>query len=451
MFLNKSIKYRRIYIFIISFTLIFLAEKNCIIMDSGDDAVFKNAINSGIFQWLIEFYLKWSGRLVVNFLEIVIINCNLFVWKLLNALVFSNLVYGISKLIDADKHRFLIDLLIVIMILAIPIRTFSSASLWITGSFNYLWPVSFAMPILNVIKKHYYELHVSKKEYAFSCVSALIACYNEQVAAILMTLLIILVIYKVLYRKKINTWFIGLCIFLVINSVIMFMAPGNYVRSSSEMIQWNSSFNMLSIFDKIWLGIYNTMKYSIGYLWYLLILVPLLSFYQSLKKRKIDFISFLSILYILLFFCLRKIISLYPCNEQLNNFYGIIYNIEYYNSINFNEFINWFGIILSLVFIIFQMYIVLRINYKIKDFIWMFLVLSAAFTSSIIMGFTPTIIASGSRIFFVMTVLIVYAIIYTVSKCDDKIIKIFILIFMCYFSCKYMNLYLMDASYLFLF
>ena len=187
--------------------------------------------------------------------------------------------------------------------------------------------------------------------------------------------------------------------------VLLFHAtcPGNASRLIQEIATFYPSYKNFSVIDKLTLGVLSTFSYILIYKEIIVLAFLIIMLFKSIKSKKIHII----------------LISLIPFLSYVYGYYCIQWNLDgFVNGIvsrfaNSPEFIPYdiytfiyvLIILLEVACICFVMYNVLEF----KNFIYVIIVLLAAFASRVILGFSATIFASQSRTFINMFMLFIIA------------------------------------------
>ena len=440
---SKYIKEVGIYISI--FFAFYLVLKP-VIPYYGDDTIYQSILsNKTYFNWVSELYLVWSGRIVLTSLLVAFLNIPLIFWKLSNAFFFTLLVYSIVKTIKLNS---LFAFTVMLLLLYLPINILNSSSFWITGSINYLWPISSLMYLIYVLKEFYDTKNITNYQFIFSIVFALLASNNEQSALVLVVLYSIIIILSFIETKRINSRIVIIYFIILIGFLILMLAPGNYNRLNTEIIGIMPSFGMLTIYDKLMFGINFTSQilfYEFKY--YLLALTLIVNLLSFKLNRK----SFLFSLIPLTIVSFKIIFDVYlrfnPYCTICNDIHYILFNFKYFSVHNFYEWIHLIPTIILFIYVLSILISTIQIIQNIKDTIFYVLIYLASLSSSIILGFSPTIEASGNRIYLLMVVLLITFSCFLFSQI--KVIKnnliiniftIFVIVLITYSVFGYMNM-----------
>jgi hypothetical protein len=388
----------------------------------------------GLVPWAKSFYNGWSGRIIITSLDGLFCALDINYWKVLNALVFVNLFYQLDKII---KGNLLDKLLILVLILGMPIATFSSSTLWVTGSFNYLWPVSFSLTIIRIVYLYLKDEKISKLLFIFGIISSVIAGNMEQTSAICLVMLIFSLIYK---RGKQSKKILILTILMAIWFAIVILAPGNFIRANSEMLQWNPQFDMYNIFDKLLSGLFALGSYFLTNGKYYFMALSLIIVVNNYKKI-INYIPFVYISIKIVIDHLMTTESFYQSSLYR------IFGIELFNQSMYLYWSKWISFILFITIIIIFIYCLIDTIDDDVNRIFIILLLLAAFASVVIIGLSPTLRGSGARIYYCCNILLVL-VIGLVLKEDIKLKLILILIF-AYFSFNNATVFITDLDFMY--
>lgn len=233
---------------------------------SGDDEWFSTILdksfNGSLIAYLKERYTGWTGRIVIESIMVPMFACNIWIWRVLNTIMSVILAIGIYKLIPYSyireitvSKRMLIKSLICILIFSIPTEVFSASISWITGSYNYLWPVSCLLLTILPFKNSIFKEEFNKKWYFLLIFTAILGANMEQASLIMFVFAFITNIYIVVRDKKIRIDLVIFNIFIAINTAVLFLAPGNYERSNKEIVNWFGQWDMISLPTKLMMGL----------------------------------------------------------------------------------------------------------------------------------------------------------------------------------------------------
>ena len=263
----------------------------------GDDKVYQNTfLNTTLLSWIKDFYLSWGGRVPLQLLDILFLNLPLFCWKLWNAALYILIpiyIYRIILLLYpklAPEKLFLVNFFICGLLMAIPADILNSSILWVTGSFNYLLPASMLLLALYPFAAALTGTKIHGYDRILAILGILLTCYAEQTAAVFICLSIYCLVYAYVSTRRFPVSECILFLFGAVNAIIQYAAPGNHVRSQAELLKWNQTFDMYSLFDKVLLGLIHFLKnvFVPGFFYFIifLFLLAVISSYQKRSDRK---------------------------------------------------------------------------------------------------------------------------------------------------------------------
>lgn len=359
--MKKKIFY--ISIFILFIIILFLSPI------SGDD--WGNYIEGakGFYHSISEavgMYFDWEGRFISRVL-INILTYHKFLWNIINSIFITSIVFLIIKIIN-PKHKKIICLLSLLVILLMNIFTFFQVVVWVAGNITYL----FVIPLL---LSYFYYLFDYKKDnkllvYLFAILNFIMPMFIEHMAVILVISNIIFFTYRFVKKRCIDKELLLYLILSIIGTLLMLLSPGTKKRSGMENIE----FSKLSLFNKIIYNIPNFINYTFVVNYFLSILIVCANIYLIKKHTKNKLLK-----YILLIF-----ISVVPILNCINDFFKNL------NIINFTLF-DCNNIIVSLYYFIYLIiifyFIVIDTNKdKSKKIIFFFII---GILSNLVMMISP--------------------------------------------------------------
>lgn len=401
--------------FIISFFCLILFSINLrISIFPGDDIFFKNALNTRtIFHYLKIRYMGWTGRMPVEFLLVILISHRLIIWKILNTIVCSLLIVSILRYVKSynDKlsntQKTFLYIFACSIFALLNICVISTSSFWITGSFVYLWTTVAAIFVMIPYKKAFFGEKCSKLTYIVGFIASLYASYFEQTSVVILAYLSLTLVYLLFKKIKINIGLILIYISTIINSIILFKAPGNYVRLIRETSNWMPEFAHYSIITKLSKGALWSLNHIVNenqILMFLLTSILAYLIYKNKKGLKTFIVSLIPILYFSI-----KLLPFDSIFGHMTQFNLQNFNDNYLFNIIGKEYHGLFKhiaptiLILVLFIILIEIFILFKDRKKSLNLSVLFI---ASNLSYLMIGFSPTIYASGHRIFFVGDVLL---------------------------------------------
>lgn len=398
-----------IIFFLISLFLHFIIKLN-----TGDDIWFSNVLNKqSIFEYLSFRYYNWTSRLIIE-TALVYLSRNIFLWRILDSIVFALIPISISILFN-KKKEFKLDIIIILLTLLFPFNEMNSAG-FISTTLNYLWPLSFGLISLIPISKICYEKNFKWYEFLLYIPAFIYACNAEQMCAIIFSLYFIFTIYNLYKTKKLSKICVLFLIISFMSLLFIILTPGNASRNAIELSTWYPDYKTLSIIDKITLGIIPTVSYYVSRYNMIFIVFSLLLCYIAFKNKKSIENKIISLIPIIL-------LILFKISKYTGGYLLYIKNIFAdqslaVNATNYNNISSYFLIIISFTILFSIMY---SLKESFKNYYYILLVFLAGFCSRFIMGFSPTIFSSSIRTFTYFNLVLIIILLYIIK--DYKIYK----------------------------
>lgn len=408
------IKYNKKYalygVIILIFMVIHYIVLNNATFTLGDDTDFKKmAMDYNFFDFISKRYTSWSGRVIIEgFLYVLIGKDNgLTLWKLISLVFYFIYIASASLTVKTIiggslkvRHYCFIIFLIAIWPYLIYYPVFNSGLTWFTGSFNYFFPFAFACVVLLFLVKKVNGRQVNKWFYGLVIISALYASNQEQISLLLGTLMILLTAYQYLIKKRVDiAWWLILVI-LIGGLLIVMLAPGNELRYVAGLSRFKEvDFASVEPEYKLLLGIGYTTYFQLLKSSFLLLLIsiPLLSI--ALVKKNISLVFFCLIILAYLAVVTYVLLGISPFTGNHQYIWQLIesYSLPYE--------VSTLLFILSIVLLLIPYCIFLSFESKQKS-LFIALLFVGGMCTGFMLGFSPTIVFSGFRIFFVSVMIL---------------------------------------------
>ncbi len=315
------------------------------------------------------------------------------------------LMYSISKLF-VNNNRKECNIVIAGLVMLFPFQYLNSAG-WIATMTTYFSPTAFGFLSLIPIKKTYLGERIKYWEYILYAIALIYGANNEQMMVVILGSYFVATLYLLIIKK--NHFYIWIQLLLAVGSCLMtLLCPGNYVRKNKEIISWYKNWGMFNIIDKIDLGYSTTMEWLFfGSHIFVIAVCSLFTFILFKKYRKVNCILVAGIptIIIVLLGPLREIIlTMYPNISKLTEpieSNGLVTVANRGDFKAFGKYFIWATMIILLCIVIFLL----------QDSIRMLLIstvlIGAGTVSRLVIGFSPTIYASGPRTFTIMAFCII--------------------------------------------
>lgn len=403
------------FMFIVLFLLILIIQLP--ISFSSDDVWFSKQLNNNSLLDFLSFrYHNWTSRIIIETFLVIITRIDVIVLKALNALLFTVSIFIIIKLIKDKKDKKIVWLLGLLFLLY-PFTNMTEAGFAAT-TLNYLWPFSLGvisfLPLINKEKKIKSNMLI----YIISSLSLLYAINQEQMCAIIFMFNLLYLLYKIYKKEKIDKYNIFCLLLASIGLIFILTCPGNSIRTLEETKTWYKDFTNFGLIEKFYLGLVPTIGVLLQNKVILGLTFIILSFasYMYSKKNFTKYIAVFNIILTILLMIFRtSFLELFP------SFVKILDIFNYQQAPDFSNIKIFIAVPIAILVIVDLIYMILVI-FKEKSLLPL-LIFLAGFASRFIIGFSPTIFASGARTAFILYMSLIIVILYTLNKLykDNKL------------------------------
>ena len=398
--------------FIVLFLLIFIIQLP--ISFSLDDIWFSKQLNNNSLLDFLNFrYHNWTSRIIIETFLVFITRIDVIVLKVLNALLFTVSIFIIIKLIKGNKTVCFLGFLFILY----PFTNMTEAGFAAT-TLNYLWPFSLGvisfLPLINKEKRIKNNMLI----YIISSLSLLYAINQEQMCAIIFMFNLLYFFYKIYKKEKVDKYNIFCLLLASIGLIFILTCPGHSIRTLEETKTWYKDFAHFGLIEKIYLGLVPTIgvllqnKVILGLTF---IILSLASFIYS-KKNFTKYLSVFNIILTILLMIFRtSFLEMFPSLVKILDIFN------YQQAPDFSNIKIFVAVPIAILIIVDLIYMILVI-FKEKSLLPL-LILLAGFASRFIIGFSPTIFASGVRTAFILYMSLIIVILYTLNKLykDNKL------------------------------
>ena len=381
---KKSVYY--VCLFILVFALHLFMKPG-----EADDSWFINNYTGNPLSFAYMRYMQWSSRFLIEMVLVVIVSLPLILWKVLDTLMIVLLFYSGNKLLNVKDRKILIFEILLIMIL--PWKVFGETG-WIATTLNYTWPITLGFYGFSILLEE--KTNFLKQVISFICI--IFACNQEQMCCVMLAFIIICFCIRT-FQKKNNKVFLIPFIICILMGILHIICPGNSMRQISEMQTWYPAYQNFDVLDKISIGIISTVTailfdFRIIYIAFIGMLI-LYTNYLPLNKKLSYVVQFILACFIF--------INIYPFDSTQLMFYSKAQESIVITFMNFVLPVLLFSLLISIV-----IYLILKTKNK-YNYMFVLLFLSGI-CSRLILGFSPTVYASGKR-----TVIYFYVVCYLLT------------------------------------
>lgn len=398
--MKKIISYIKTNIWVLYlFLFMFMVIRHAIIeLGIGDDNWFFEQSKMGLIAFTKWRAQVWTSRNIIEFVMLILLNVNEWVWIILDSLMFVLIAHSMRKIISPNPNNDMyITLLIVIIIVLFPFGIFCEAG-WYATTLNYVWPLAFGLYGLSYITRIITKENITNLQKILLILATIYATNQEQMCALYVGFYGLFIIYCLI--KHIH---IPIFVYVIIAiSLIMLgyhaLCPGNANRKTVETQNYYPEFASFSIVDKLFLGLITTV--SIGlvntvyvvYLWNVVLLYLIFKRHGDIKD----------ILIVIMMTTINLVISIVDKFDSISLFNNMFLFFNDYlkiiKCIDYSQLGMYLIIGYFIVFILINLFLIKKYLGN-KMFVVIGIILLAALCSRIILGFSASIFISGRRTF----------------------------------------------------
>ncbi|MCI8888270.1 MAG: hypothetical protein HFG70_09330 [Hungatella sp.] len=214
----------------------------------GDDVEFLKALDhQSLWQWTAERYHTWSSR---NLIEAVMIVFQIWapgLWRVLNVAMYVLMGHLIAQLFTdgGDQVKWVIAGGIM-MLFGWDLHDAG----YIASSLNYLWPGVCALLAMVPVKKHMEGIEPAGKDYLL-LLPAVFAANEELTAVFIAGSGAVVIAFTIWKRKKVSPYLWYMWLLGAAGLVYIMTCPGNQVRTAREIVTWYPEFVNLTFCEKL--------------------------------------------------------------------------------------------------------------------------------------------------------------------------------------------------------
>lgn len=380
------------YLFYVGlFVLAVLYLTNFNVDMSSDDGWFmkisKDYSFLGFLQWR---YNNWSARLFPEAVLYLIFFVPLFVHHLISACAWLLYSFSLVRIVvgTVSRKNFLVAFL---SLGFLNILVMKDSIFWITGAINYLWPLGLGLFAMIPYADSFFR---NKKTsiWLYLLPTLLFSISNEQLLVCVIGVTVVYHVAMWIQKRKENYFLYVPTGFFLIGFAFMFLAPGNKLRMQQEINMWMPDFNKLSPLSRLVRG--SSWLFEGWQTKLLLLLIAILVVSLVIDSSKVlakATASYTVFLLLLVYNFPNRVTNFQRINER-----GWISALKVGNILSSTllhavlPYLLWgvfFGFIIALSISVAKQKIFISLSY------------SAALFSSIMLWFSPTMYASGARVF----------------------------------------------------
>ncbi len=269
--------------------LILIAIHSRIVTGTNDDAWFAAVLDQyDLLSYLRVRYTTWTSRLPAEALLVYLSRWPSWIWKGLNICFLMLLVYELAAIWGEDgESQPKARIFFAVFLFLLPVQMHNGAG-WITTTMNYLWPVTLGFLPLVLLRRWEMGKRIGFYEYPLCAIGCFLGSFQEQTAAVLFVLFLLYAIGRRIQRQKMPLFGYMLCLITFGVLVFTLTCPGNAARSAAETKAWFPEFASYTFGEKLLTGFLRTCSFYItcesGNLYFLLIVSVLFALTLIPKK-----------------------------------------------------------------------------------------------------------------------------------------------------------------------
>lgn len=386
----------------------------------ADTVVFKSYLEQyGFLDFLIWRSQTWSGRLILEGALYIILKQPYVVFAVLDGLIILGTVYALRSLLAWKRFE---TTVFMALLFIFPADGLVEVGIQ-PGAINYIWALAAAIAALIPIRMLFQDQKVKWYHYAGYGVAALFGCNMEQTAAIVFCFYFLAAVYFFQLRK-VKPILISQMAVSLLSLVFLMTCKGNAARLEQEISSYWHGFGELSVIDKLWNGWFTTVNY----------------FYAA---RDILFILFIVVLCVWLWMKYRRVNIFTVCGTIPFLYRAGIWAGKIPDALFGTQIRKWAvgvyykngdleapplpvypQIILYTILTLMILVAVCGSFMSARKTLLLVLILSAGLATRLLMGFSPTLLASGTRTFFFMDTALCIGIVWYIREIWDLLISV---------------------------
>lgn len=401
----------------------------------GDDAFFYQYTHEmGFLQYLSWRYETWVGRMSAEALVYFTFHLGLWFWRVVNAAMLILIPIGlitlaetIAKVPQEQQHSLKIAVMATSGYLLMGAMTIGYAAVWVNGSIFYTWTFACGIWALVPVAKTVFG-HCRWQMFLCGIPCALVAAMSiEQMGAVLLAFEMLAVLYCLIKQRRANGWLLAQTIITLLAFFVLFAAPGNDVRVAAEIVNWMPEYEVLSFGEHLfitvqWLlsSLANENKWFFVCIW----IAGIILLCQENTKKICDriFVSIAGVFIsavVLGFFGIEWFSDMGMYLSDITVCIQTVPKAANLSALNITALIWWTA---AMLFTAVFLWRTTQLN-TIKSMRYVctiLLIYLAGIASEAIMFFSPTMYASGARVYYLTDLLYVLLLLCLAFQMEEK-------------------------------
>ncbi|KQM80354.1 DUF6056 family protein [Xylophilus sp. Leaf220] len=214
----------------------------------GDDMMYRDALrDKRLFEYVAHRYQIWSGRFLIDSTTVAMVQ-SVMLWRVvttaMTALLFGMLAYYLGAV-----RRPLQMAMLCAGLFLIDAEVARPAFWWMTGSFNYAWPLALATVALLPFSRP----DLPRRVFLLTVPAAVYACNHEQVGLLLLGLETVLAVWWWRQGRLRGLHLVQMAVG-VVSLLTVLLAPGTSSRFGVHTTYWFPQYLQLDLVERVFSG-----------------------------------------------------------------------------------------------------------------------------------------------------------------------------------------------------
>ena len=450
---KKKIDKKIVYVFWILLAFVFFLILRNVQMSDGDDTYFYHySTTMGFFEYLSWRYQTWVGRMAAEAIVYITFNLGLGFWRVADAVMMVLLPIGILRLgcktagytgytalpneyqegvgADIEQHNLReitgwcniwksirYPVLLASGYLLMSVMTLGYSAVWVNGSIFYTWTFTAGvwamMPLADLV---FDTGTFSNRQMIFAIPCSIIAAMSiEQMGAVLLAFEGLVILSILLQKKRIPAVIWIQTAITLAAFVILFMAPGNEMRVASEITTWMPGYKELSVGNHLFMTIQWMLSSFANEGKAFFIAIWVAGFLLLVKSKKAKVYQILAVVFSVV--ALLPYIGISFFSEMGIGYIDIeqcLMELPTWQTMTIQNRIAFFWWIAAVLF-------TLVLLWKVTGHsVFISMVFLGGIASEAVLHFSPTIYASGARVYYLTDLMYLFIILWMVMRMDSE-------------------------------